>query len=73
MEGISSSSDYSKIMEDMLLWDVSQIRKTAIVQHMTNKLDNSIAVASELGQSIMNQGYSPDSSIPEDSTISVHV
>lgn len=69
----SISSNYSDILEGLLLDNVRQIRKSAIIQHMTDKLDTAVSVASDISRSMSSGGYEFDSNIPEGSTFSIHV
>ncbi len=73
MESISSSTDYSAILENMLLTDVNQIRKSAILQHLGNKMAISTSIANDIASSLTSEGYQIDSEIPEGSTFSIHV
>ncbi len=73
MEGISSTSGYSSILEDLLLDDVKMIRKSAILQHQGEKLGIATSVASELSKSMTADGYEFDAEVPEGSTFSLHV
>ena len=73
MESISSTSDYSSILENLLLSDVSQIRKSAMIQHATDKLDRASEIAYEISHPQFGEGYQLDSNIPEGSTFSLHV
>ena len=73
MQGISSSTDYSYLLEDMILTDVNEIRKSAVLQHLGGKMDRAMSVANEITSSMGPGGYQMDNVIPEDSTFSIHV
>lgn len=73
MESISSTGDYASILENMILDDVNLIRKSAIIDHLGQKIDIAQNVANEITDSMNNGSHYIDNTIPENSTFSIHI
>ena len=67
------SSNYTDILQDMLSYQVNDIKKAVIMEQLGMKVAMAAGVADDIITSLVDGGYQPDAVIPEDSTVSYHV